>query len=398
MSDPTRLQAVDVERDSAKLTQTHLDFMRRLEKENVNRVLKLRAIRRKNILTGALLGVRAQKKLSQNFLLDPAIINRFVSKARVAGCHVVEVGPGPGSLTRAILQLQPRSLTVIEKDERFLPLLESLADTCVNEDGRMRIVHDDILTFDMGSLGIPTEVRRDWNNRELPDISLIGNLPFSIATRLVINWLFDIATRRGPWEYGRVPMVLSFQEEVAQRIVAEPGTENRSRLSVMCQAFCDVRYGMTIRGGSFVPAPDVDAGIVVFTPRATPLVPVEEFGFPFFERVVRDIFNCKKKDFRKGVKNLIPEKLHEILLPEIVARAGIEVDLECSGPIYLTVSDFGRIASAIKELHVAIPELAKYDFRSARTTRTNGEELLPRVERFLRDGWNAGGPLSAFAV
>lgn len=180
--------------------------------------------------------LNAIKCLSQNFLMNQNITDKIVKKAgKLAGSQVLEVGPGPGGLTQSILKKIPERLVVVEKDQRFKPTLEMLADSFSAINGKMDIIYDDILKTNIESL-LPMEKKRNWNDKP-PDIFLIGNLPFNVSTHLIIKWLHAIAEQRGPWVFGRTKMTLTFQKEVAERLVAQPLGKQRCRLSVMAQAW-----------------------------------------------------------------------------------------------------------------------------------------------------------------
>lgn len=158
---------------------------------------------------------------------------------------VVEVGPGPGSLTREILTRGVRHLHAVELDRRFFPLLDQLKE-CVTP-GVFDYVHADVLQYDIGA-ALPSDAARDWMSDELPPCHLIGNLPFNVSTPLIIRWLQQMHERKGAWRFGRVPATLTFQHEVADRMVAVESARNRCRLSLMCQIYCHVNYAFTIKG------------------------------------------------------------------------------------------------------------------------------------------------------
>ena len=190
--------------------------------------------------------LRAMKKLSQNFLLDQKITRKIVTMAgSMEDCCVMEVGPGPGCLTRAVMAAGIRELTVIERDTRFIPVLQELRDCCPTVP--MHVVQGDILRHELQSL-FPEDTVRPWTGDELPPLHAIANLPFNISTPLTVRWLADMSTRSGMFRYGRVRMTLMYQHEVAQRMIAAAGNEQRCRLSVMCQNYCSVNYLYTIRG------------------------------------------------------------------------------------------------------------------------------------------------------
>ncbi|AWP16715.1 putative dimethyladenosine transferase 1 mitochondrial [Scophthalmus maximus] len=242
-----------------------------------------------------LYNLRAEKQLSQNFLLDLRLTDKIVRQAgNLMDAHVCEVGPGPGGLTRSILNSGAADLLVVEKDTRFIPGLKLLSEAAP---GRLRIVHGDILTY-RTDRGFPATVSKPWGG-DPPNLHIIGNLPFSVSTPLIIKWLEDMANGTGPFVYGRTRLTLTFQKEVAERLTASTGSKQRSRLSVMAQYLCTVRNCFTIPGRAFVPKPEVDVGVVHFTPLVQPQI---QQPFKLVEKVVRNIFQFRRKYCHKGVE------------------------------------------------------------------------------------------------
>jgi len=220
----------------------------------------------------------ANKRLGQHFLLDLNITRRI---ARTAGDlsnqNVIEVGPGPGGLTRALLEAGAH-VVAIEKDARFLPLLEPLVAWSGD---RLRIVHGDALAIDQAAL---TGVRAQ----------IISNLPYNVGVELLVRWL-----KAPAW---RGAMTLMFQKEVAQRIVAKPRSEAYGRLAVLAQARCEARLEFTVPARAFIPAPKVDSAIVRLVDRADAYPHLD-----VLERVTAAAFGRRRKMLRSALKSLTPE-------------------------------------------------------------------------------------------
>jgi 16S rRNA (adenine1518-N6/adenine1519-N6)-dimethyltransferase len=222
-------------------------------------------------------GLWANKGLGQHFLLDLNITRRIARTAGdMAGKPVIEVGPGPGGLTRALLEAGADPLIVIEKDARFVPLLEPLVDW---SGGRLRIVHSDALETDEAAL---------LGSATAP---VVSNLPYNVGTPLLVKWL-----KAGAW---RGDMTLMFQKEVAQRIVAKPGSDAYGRLAVLAQARCDARLEFTVPARAFTPPPKIASAIVHLTDRADPY-----FHLDALERVTAAAFGQRRKMLRSALRSL----------------------------------------------------------------------------------------------
>uniref|UniRef100_A0A672INL1 rRNA adenine N(6)-methyltransferase n=1 Tax=Salarias fasciatus TaxID=181472 RepID=A0A672INL1_SALFA len=235
-----------------------------------------------------LYNLRAEKQLSQNFLLDLRLTDKIVRQAgSLRNAHVCEVGPGPGGLTRSIINAGAADLVVVEKDTRFIPGLKLLSEAAP---GKLRIVHGNILTY---------RIDRAFPAMYPPNLHIIGNLPFSVSTPLIIKWLENISNRTGPFVHGRTRLTLTFQKEVAERLTASTGSRQRSRLSIMAQYLCTVHSCFTIPGRAFVPKPEVDVGVVHFTPLVQPQI---RQPFRLVEKVVRNIFQFRRKYCHRGVE------------------------------------------------------------------------------------------------
>lgn len=295
----------------------------------------------------------AKKHLSQNFLLDMNMNRKLVKAAgSVKNGYLCEVGPGPGGITRAILDKEVRHLVVIEKDSRFLPSLQILSE---NSNNRLRVILGDVLFFDMSRL-FPEELVTAWEG-DSPNIHIIGNLPFNIATPLIIKYLEAISTHSGVWRYGRVRMTLTFQKEVADRIVSPILTDERCRLSAMCQNWCHVTSKFNIPASAFVPKPKVDAGVVHFLPRIKPMIPLP---FKLVEKVCKHVFHHRNKKLLFGMKTLFPPDLHH--LAEVALKM-VEIPPETRSYM-LTLSELRRLCDVYSDLCDEHVLLYGYDYRS----------------------------------
>jgi 16S rRNA (adenine1518-N6/adenine1519-N6)-dimethyltransferase len=225
-------------------------------------------------------GLTAKKSLGQNFLLD---LNLTARIARAAGplenVTVVEVGPGPGGLTRALLALGAQRVIVIERDPRAIAALQEIA---AHYPGRLEVIEGDALEFD------PRPQLADGPAR------VIANLPYNIATPLLIRWL-----SAEPWPPWYDSLVLMFQREVAERIVAPPGSKTYGRLSVLTAWRAKARILFDIAPTAFVPAPKVTSSLVQLVPRTSPLACDRRT----LERVTEAAFGQRRKMLRQSLKS-----------------------------------------------------------------------------------------------
>uniref|UniRef100_A0AAY4CIY8 rRNA adenine N(6)-methyltransferase n=1 Tax=Denticeps clupeoides TaxID=299321 RepID=A0AAY4CIY8_9TELE len=309
-----------------------------------------------------LYNLRAEKQLSQNFLLDMRLTDKIVRQAgSLRNAHVCEVGPGPGGLTRSILNAGAADLLVVEKDTRFIPGLKLLSEAAP---GRVRIVHGDILTYRMDQ-GFPSHIAKTWVDGP-PDLHVIGNLPFSVSTPLIIKWLESMANRSGPFVFGRTRLTLTFQKEVAERLTASTGSRQRSRLSIMAQYLCTVKNCFTIPGRAFVPKPDVDVGVVHFTPLARPQI---QQPFKLVEKLVRNVFQFRRKRCCRGIEMLFPATGRLEMTEELLCRADVDPTLR---PAELTIPHFRALADAYSQLCAENQGLIAYDFREELKEKRRG--------------------------
>jgi 16S rRNA (adenine1518-N6/adenine1519-N6)-dimethyltransferase len=226
-------------------------------------------------------GLAAKKSLGQNFLFDLNLTTRIARAAGdLAGVTVFEVGPGPGGLTRALLALGARRVVAVERDERAIAALKEIA---AHYPGRLDIVAADALAFDPRSHFDGGPVR------------IVANLPYNIATALLIAWVTV-----EPWPPWFETAVLMFQREVADRIVAAPGSKTYGRLSVLVQWRCEARIMFEVNPSAFVPPPKVTSAVVRLLPRAAPL-PCDR---RLLEAVTQAAFGQRRKMLRQSLRGL----------------------------------------------------------------------------------------------
>ncbi len=234
-------------------------------------------------------GLRARKSLGQNFLLDLNLTRRI---ARAAGAlenaAVIEIGPGPGGLSRALLACGVAALTLVERDRRCVPALAQIARASRVP---VQILEEDALAIDYDALAAGLRARIGAQVK----IVLVANLPYNIATALLTTWL---ETPRWPPWYDR--MTLMFQREVAQRLVAAPGSRSYGRLSVLTQWRTTPERLFDISPRAFTPAPKVTSSLVRFTPIDAPLA----CDMHLFSRVSAAAFGQRRKMLRSSLKTL----------------------------------------------------------------------------------------------
>ena len=261
-------------------------------------------------------GLNAQKALGQNFLLDLNLTSRI---ARSAGpledTTVLEVGPGPGGLTRALLAAGAKKVIAIEKDQRCLPALEEIA---AHYPGRLTIIEGDALTFDLETL-----------DHDGP-LKIIANLPYNIGTALLMKWIDD-----AEWPPIFNDLVLMFQREVAERIVATPDTpHDYGRLSVFCGWRTDAKILFDVSPQAFTPPPKVVSSVVRVTPRAHPTVCDPKL----LARVTQAAFGQRRKMLRQSLKSLGVDPI------TLCERVGLEPTARAET---VTIDQFVALAQAL---------------------------------------------------
>jgi 16S rRNA (adenine1518-N6/adenine1519-N6)-dimethyltransferase len=262
------------------------------------------------------LGLSAKKSLGQNFLLDFNLIRRIARAAGpLQGITVVEIGPGPGGLTRSLLLEGASSVVAIEKDARFLPALDAIA---MAYPGRLEIVAADAMDIDYATLPLLAPAR------------IVANLPYGVATPLLVAWL-----KTDPWPPWFDRLVLMFQREVAERIVPSPGGKEYGRLAVLSQWRTHARILFTVPAEAFTPRPKVDSALVELVPRPAPEPPCDVAAL---ERVTAAAFGQRRKMLRAALRKLVPGA-------ETVLE-GLGIDPK-SRAEELPVSAFCRLANAL---------------------------------------------------
>ena len=265
-------------------------------------------------------GLRARKSLGQNFLCDLNLTRKIArAAAPLAGHAVLEVGPGPGGLTRALLLEGAEKVIALERDERALPALEQIAGRWP---GRLEIIHADALRLDHGEIaaraGMPVKV--------------VANLPYNIATPLLTGWL-----NSEPWPPWWASLTLMFQREVAERITAAPGSKAYGRLAILAQWRARARKLFDIPPEAFTPPPKVTSSVVRIAPAPGPEEPKDSATL---QRLTAAAFGQRRKMLRKALKSIHddPEALLQSCGITPTARAE-----------ELAVEDFIRLAAAWEE-------------------------------------------------
>lgn len=259
-------------------------------------------------------GLDARKSLGQNFLLDLNLTAKIARAAGdLAGRTVLEIGPGPGGLTRALLATGAEHVIAIERDSRCLPALQEIA---AHYPGRLTVIEGDALAIDPVPLlgGRPTRV--------------VANLPYNVGTQLLIGWL------RGPWPPFYESLTLMFQREVADRIVATPDKpEDYGRLGVLCGWRTRARILFDLPPAAFTPPPKVTSSVVELVPRPDPT----PCNLESLEKITAEAFGQRRKMLRQSLKRLGDAQ-------GLLAAAGI---LETRRPETLAVNEFVELANSL---------------------------------------------------
>ncbi|MEM9969193.1 MAG: 16S rRNA (adenine(1518)-N(6)/adenine(1519)-N(6))-dimethyltransferase RsmA [Pseudomonadota bacterium] len=265
-------------------------------------------------------GLSARKSFGQNFLLD---LNLTAKIARLAGdLHghdILEIGPGPGGLTRGLLAEDARHVLCIEKDPRCRPALENIA---AHYPDRLTLLEGDALEID------PAQ-------HLTPPIRVVANLPYNVGTELLIRWL---SPKRWPpfWD----SLTLMFQREVAERIVARPGGKSYGRLALLAQWRADARIVLALPPEAFTPMPKVSSAVVHLTALAQPRFPADA---TILSHVVGAAFNQRRKMLRSALKSLLPN------IEEVLIAAGIDPTDRAEA---INLEGFCRLARAVEKAQI----------------------------------------------
>jgi 16S rRNA (adenine1518-N6/adenine1519-N6)-dimethyltransferase len=256
-------------------------------------------------------GLSAKKNLGQNFLLDLNLTRKIARSAGSLDDHtIVEIGPGPGGLTRGLLMEGAKKVIAVERDERVLPALDQI---CEAYPGRLEVICDDAMAV-------------DWTAIIDGPVRIVANLPYNIATALLVGWLTP--ERWPPWYSS---LTLMFQKEVAERIVAESGNKTFGRLSVLSQWRATPRKLFDVPPRAFTPAPKVTSSIV----HIEPCPPIDDCDIATLERVSKAAFGQRRKMLRASLKGVLPNAV------KVLENAGIDPTARAE---QLTVADFCRLA------------------------------------------------------
>ena len=251
--------------------------------------------------------IKAKKSLGQNFLIDQNIIDKIISITEIKDKSVLEVGPGTGNLTSSILKKKPKKVYVVEKDNSLSSLLKNKYESQIN------IINDDILKFDESSI---------CNDRLL----VFGNLPYNISTEILCKWILNLK-REKIWFSN---LILMFQKEVADRIVAKPGSKNYGRLSILTNWLTKSKKLFDIPSKAFIPRPKITSSVIQLKPLHKPLYDV---SFESIEKITQMAFSQRRK--------MIKTSLKKVNGPIILKELNISPNLR---PENLSIIDFCKIA------------------------------------------------------
>ena len=239
--------------------------------------------------------IKAKKSLGQNFLIDQNIIDKIIDIVEIKDKSVLEIGPGTGNLTKNILKKKPKRLLVVEKDNDLVKFLSK------NFDNQIKIINDDILKI-------------DENNLDTNILTVFGNLPYNISTEILCKWILNIKDKHFWFDQ----LVLMFQKEVADRIIAKFNTKNYGRLSILSNWKLEIEKICDIKPSSFYPKPKIDSSVLLLKPKLN--------FFPLndpknLEKLTRIFFMHRRKMLKKPYNLLFNGN------PEIANKLDIDLSL-----------------------------------------------------------------------
>ena len=257
--------------------------------------------------------IKPKKSLGQNFLTDREIIKKILDCAEINNKHVLEVGPGTGNLTDAILKKNPKELILVEKDTNLLDLLKERYPK------KIRFINEDILDISVSNLS---------KNK----LIVFGNLPYNISTEILTKWILNLDTNL--W-FDQ--LILMFQKEVADRIISNSNTANYGRLSIISNWKLNIKKIIDIKPNSFKPRPKIDSTLLVFTPKKD----FFKLDHPnSIEKVTRVFFNQKRKKIKKPLNKLFPNS------EEIAKKLNLNLDLR---PQNLDFETYYKLAKELEK-------------------------------------------------
>ena len=222
--------------------------------------------------------IRAKKSLGQNFLIDQNIIDKIINTVEIKNKSILEIGPGTGNLTKNILKKNPKKMIVIEKDNSLAQLLT------INLDRKIKIINEDVLKI-------------DENKLDQDILTVFGNLPYNISTEILCNWILNIKNKNFWFDY----LVLMFQKEVADRIIANFNTRNYGRLSIISNWKLEIEKICDVKPSSFFPKPKINSSILLLKPR------LDFFNInnpKNLEKLTRTFFMHRRKMIKKPYNQL----------------------------------------------------------------------------------------------
>ena len=260
-------------------------------------------------------GLNAKKSLGQNFLLDLNLTRKIAKQAApLDNGTVIEIGPGPAGLTRALLLEGAETVIAIEKDPRCVGALNQVIDA---SNGRLTVIEGDATDIDITTLGTPPR-------------QIVANLPYNVGTLLLIDWLHNA--------HHYTQFTLMFQREVAERITATAGDKAYGRLSILCNFICHTEMAMTLPARAFTPPPKVDSAIVTLIPRTEKPY---EADLHYLEQVTQHAFGQRRKMLRQSLKGLGVDPL------ELLAIADIDPTLRAEN---IDLQGFCALAQTLKKM------------------------------------------------